>query len=52
MRSSRFAALVLVAGAVLFTANCGFYNQIMARKNLVDGSIAYKDRKFAEAEAP
>jgi len=51
MRSSRFAALVLVAGAVLLTANCGFYNQIMARKNLVDGSIAYKDRKFAEAEA-
>lgn len=50
MRSSRFAALVLIAGAVLFTTNCAFYSRIMARKNLVDGSIAYKDRKFAEAE--
>ncbi len=50
MRSSRFAALVLVAGAVLLTTNCSFYSRIMARKNLVDGSIAYKDRKFAEAE--
>jgi len=50
MRSSRFAALVLVALAVLVTTNCSFYSRIMARKNLVDGSIAYKDRKFAEAE--
>lgn len=50
MRSSRFAALVLVAGAVLLTSSCGFYSRIMARKNLVDGSIAYKDRKFQEAE--
>ncbi len=50
MRSSRFAVLVLLACTVLFTTNCGFYNRIMARKNLVDGSIAYKDRKFQEAE--
>jgi hypothetical protein len=50
MRSSRFAALVLIAGAVLFSTNCSFYSRIMARKNLVDGSIAYKDRHFQEAE--
>lgn len=50
MRFSRFAVLVFVACAVLFTTNCSFYSRIMARKNLVDGSIAYKDRHFAEAE--
>ena len=50
MRFSRFAVLVLAACAVLFTSSCGFYSRIMARKNLVDGSIAYKDRHFAEAE--
>ncbi len=50
MSSSRFAVLALVACAVLFTTNCSPYNRIMARKNLVDGSIAYKDRKFQEAE--
>lgn len=50
MRFSRFAVLVFVACAVLFTTNCSFYSRIMARKNLVDGSIAYKDRHFKEAE--
>ncbi|MFL6468643.1 MAG: hypothetical protein ACJ72Z_11865 [Pyrinomonadaceae bacterium] len=50
MRSSRFAVLAVFVCAVLFTTNCSFYSRIMARKNLVDGSIAYKDRKFAEAE--
>jgi hypothetical protein len=50
MRPSRFAVLVVLACAVLFSSSCGFYSRIMARKNLVDGSIAYKDRKFAEAE--
>jgi len=50
MRASRFAVLVILACAVLFTANCGFYNQIMARKALVDGSVAYKDRHFQDAE--
>lgn len=50
MRFSRLAVLAIAACAVLFTSSCGFYSRIMARKNLVDGSIAYKDRKFAEAE--
>ena len=31
-------------------ANCSYYNRVIARKNLVDGSKAYKDRKFPEAE--
>lgn len=50
MRSSRFGIFVLLTIAVAFTANCGYYNKIMGRKNLVDGSIAYKERKFDEAE--
>ena len=50
MRPSRFAVLTISVCAVLFLTNCSPYNRIMARKNLVDGSIAYKDRHFAEAE--
>lgn len=50
MRLSRLGILVLLAFAVSLGSSCGFYNQIMARKNLVDGSKAYKDRKFQEAE--
>lgn len=51
MSFSRFGIFVFIVAAVVFTANCSYYNRIMARKNLVDGSVAYKDRKFAEAEA-
>lgn len=50
MRSSRIGALVLLSLAVLVGANCNYYNKVMARKDLVDGSNAYKDRKFPEAE--
>jgi len=50
MRFSRFGVLVLITLTVLLGTNCGYYNRIMARKNLVDGSKAYKDRKFKEAE--
>lgn len=39
-------ALTVVAGT-----NCSYYNRVIARKNLVDGATAYKERKFAEAEA-
>jgi tetratricopeptide (TPR) repeat protein len=35
---------------VLAGANCSYYNRIVARKNLVDGATAYKERKFAQAE--
>ncbi len=50
MRLSRFWILLLISVTVLMGANCSYYNQVMSRKNLVDGSKAYKDRKFAEAE--
>jgi|SRR6476620_3914741 len=50
MRFSRLGILALVAVSVLFTTNCSYYNRIMSRKNLVDGSHAYKERKFQAAE--
>ena len=51
MRSSRLGLLALITISVLFaTTSCGQFSRIMSRKNLVDGSQAYKDRKFAEAE--
>lgn len=51
MSFSRFGIFVFIITAVFLTTNCSYYNRIMARKNLVDGSVAYKDRKFAEAES-
>lgn len=50
MRSSRLGIILLVIVSVAFTTSCGYYNRIMSRKNLVDGSVAYKGRKFDEAE--
>ena len=50
MRSSRFAVLVLFALTVLIGTGCPYYSRVMARKDLVDGSKAYKDRKFPEAD--
>jgi len=50
MGSSRLGIIVLIALTVFATANCSQFSRIMSRKNLVDGSIAYKERKFAEAE--
>lgn len=50
MRSSRIGVFVLVLVTVLIGTNCSYYNRVMARKDLVDGSKAYKDRKFPEAE--
>jgi hypothetical protein len=50
MRFSRLGILALVISTVLIGANCSFYTRVLARKNLVDGSKAYKDRKFQEAE--
>jgi tetratricopeptide (TPR) repeat protein len=35
---------------VMVGTSCTYYNRVMARKDLVDGSKAYKDRKFPEAE--
>ena len=50
MRFSRFGVIVLIALTAMLGANCSFYSRIMARKNLVDGSKDYKERKFQEAE--
>ena len=50
MRLSRLGILFLILLTVLLGANCGYYNRIIARKNLVDGGTAYKNRKFQDAE--
>lgn len=50
MRSSRLGLLALLTISVFLTANCSYVNRVLSRKNLVEGSIAYKERKFAEAE--
>jgi len=50
MRFSRLGIIVLIAFTVLTGANCSYYNRIVARKNLVDGATAYKERKFQVAE--
>lgn len=50
MRFSRLGILSVVLVTVLMGANCGYYNRIVTRKNLVDGAQAYKDRKFQDAE--
>lgn len=51
MRFSRLGVLFLLAVGVFASANCTYYNRILSRKDLVDGSVAYRERKFAEAEA-
>lgn len=50
MRFSRLGIISLILLTVLVGANCTYYNRVLARKNLVDGGTAYKDRKFEEAE--
>jgi hypothetical protein len=50
MRSSRLGIFVLIAFTMLTGASCSYYNRIIARKNLVDGATAYKERKFQVAE--
>ena len=50
MRFSRFAVIALLAVTIVSGTSCSYYNRIIARKNLVDGSNAYKGRNFNEAE--
>jgi hypothetical protein len=51
MRLSRLGIiLLLITTTVLSQTSCSYYNRVLARKNLVDGGTAYKDRKFADAE--
>src|SRR6476469_3100049 len=51
MRSSRLGLFVFISVLVFIGSNCTYYNRVMTRKNLVDGSEAYKNHKFLEAEA-
>ncbi len=50
MRVSRLGIIIIILTTVLIGTNCSYYNRILARKNLVDGANAYKNRKFQEAE--
>lgn len=50
MRFSRVSILVLISLTVLIGTNCSYYNRVLARKHLVDGADAYKERKFQLAE--
>jgi tetratricopeptide (TPR) repeat protein len=50
MSFSRLGIIVSLLAAVVLTTNCSYYDRIMSRKNLVDGSTAYKARQFAVAE--
>lgn len=50
MKFFRFGVVVSLSITVLLGSSCGTYNRIIARKNLVDGSKAYKDHKFKDAE--
>lgn len=50
MRLSRLGGFLLVLTTVLIGANCSYYNQIIARKNLVDGGESFKNRKYPEAQ--
>lgn len=49
-RSGITGLIVLILATILLT-NCGVYNRIKSRQDLVDGAKAYKDRKFPLAEA-
>jgi len=50
MRVSRLGIFIIILTTVLIGTNCSYYNRILARKHLVDGANAYKNRKFKEAE--
>lgn len=49
MRFSRLGVFLLILSTVIIGANCSYYNQIVARKKLVDGGESYKNRKYPEA---
>ena len=53
MRVSRsgITGLIIILVSTMLLANCGIYNRVKSRQNLVDGAEAYKARKFPIAEA-
>lgn len=50
MKISRVGIILLIAITTIIGTNCTYYNQVMSRRNLVDGAEAYKNRKFELAE--
>lgn len=50
MRFSRLGVFVILVATVLTSTGCGPLGRVFARKDLVDGATAYKERKFDEAE--
>jgi tetratricopeptide (TPR) repeat protein len=50
MSFSRLGVIVFLGALVAVSTGCEAYNRILTRKDVVDGSTAYKERKFAEAE--
>jgi hypothetical protein len=49
MRFSRLGIILITLPTIIIGANCSYYNQVIARKNLVDGGESYKNRKYPEA---
>lgn len=50
MSFSRLGVIVFLGALVAVSTGCEAYSRILTRKDVVDGSTAYKERKFAEAE--
>ncbi len=49
-RSGITGLIVIILSTILLT-NCGIYNRVKSRQDLVDGAKAYKERKFPLAES-
>ncbi len=50
MRFSRLGIIILLSAMMLGLSACGPINSIFARRDLIEGAKAYKDRNYAEAE--
>jgi tetratricopeptide (TPR) repeat protein len=50
MRVSQVGIFILLGLFILSGSSCSYYNKVIARKNVVDGAEAFKNRKFPEAE--
>src|ERR1700755_214135 len=50
MRFSRWGIIISLSAMMLGLSACGPINSIFARRDLIEGAKAYKDRNYAEAE--
>src|SRR5262245_51697673 len=50
MRFSRVGIIILLFVTMLGLSGCSAINSIFARRDLIEGAKAYKDRNYAEAE--